>query len=251
MRRTSQTVLAVDDEPKIRDVVKAYLEMEGLRVLCAGSGREGMELFEKGRSSGSPVSLILLDLMLPDFPGEEFCKRVRRVSDVPIIMITAKVGEESVIRGLNIGADDYVCKPFSPRQLTARVQAALRRSAHRIAPGAERGVERSGGCGEAAGNLLSYRGLIVDTEKRIVSRNGKTVGLTRDEYSILTLLRSCQVKIFTREEILEAIKGPGYGGFDRSVDTHIKKLRAKLEDDPRTPEYIITVYGMGYRLGNR
>jgi DNA-binding response OmpR family regulator len=252
--RTSQTILAVDDEPKIRDVVKAYLEMEGLRVLCAGSGREGMELFEKGRSSGSPVSLILLDLMLPDFPGEEFCKKVRRVSDVPIIMITAKVGEESIIRGLNIGADDYICKPFSPRQLAARVQAALRRSVRgsvrRSEYGSVRGSERSDErSGDTAGKFLSYHDLSVDTERRIVSRNGETVNVTRDEYNILSLLMSCQAKIFTREEILGAIKGSDYTGFDRSVDTHIKKLRAKLEEDPRTPEYIITVYGMGYRLG--
>jgi DNA-binding response OmpR family regulator len=241
--RANKTVLVVDDEPKIRDLVTAYLEMEGLRVLRAGNGRDGMELFERGRSSGTPVSLILLDLMLPDVPGEKFCEQVRRVSDVPIIMITARVEEESVIRGLAIGADDYVCKPFSPRQLTARVQAALRRGAR----GGEHGNERGGG--ESGGKLLAYRGLRVDTERRIVSRNGKTVGLTRDEYNILALLMSCQAKVFTREEILEAIKGSDYDGFDRSVDTHVKKLRAKLEDDPRTPEYITTVYGMGYRLG--
>ena len=242
--KADQTVLVVDDEPKIRDLVTAYLETEGLRVLHAGNGRDGMELFERGRSAGTPVSLIRLDLMLPDGPGEKFCEQVWRVSDVPIIMITAKVGEESVIRGLNIGADDYVCKPFSPRQLTARVQAALRRTTL----SGERRNERGGG--EPAGKLLSYRGLSVDTERRIVSRNGKTVGLTRDEYSILTLLMSFKAKVFTREEILEAIKGSGYDGFDRSVDTHVKKLRAKLEDDPRTPEYITTVYGMGYRLGD-
>jgi DNA-binding response OmpR family regulator len=231
--KTNRTVLVVDDEPKIRGLVKAYLEMEGLRVLCAGNGREGLELFEKGPVLGTQVSLILLDLMLPDFPGEEFCGRVRRTSDIPIIMITAKVEEESIIRGLNLGADDYVCKPFSPRQLAARVRAALRRSG-----------------GEKTGGFLFYRDLSVDTEKRIVSRNGEAVNLTRDEYNILTLLMSRQAKIFTREEILGAVKGAGYSGFDRSVDSHIKKLRAKIEEDARTPEYIITVYGMGYRLGN-
>jgi DNA-binding response OmpR family regulator len=132
-----------------------------------------------------------------------------------------------------MGADDYVTKPFSPRQLMARVEAALRRS----------------GGGEKTGTVLSYAGLMADTEKRAVSLNGEVVSLTRDEYNILTLLMSRQPKIFTRDEILESIKGEEYEGFDRSVDTHIKKLRAKLGDDPKAPAYITTVYGMGYRFG--
>ncbi|MDR1587843.1 MAG: response regulator transcription factor, partial [Treponema sp.] len=218
-----QTVLIVDDEVKILELVKSYLEINGYAALCAKTGREGMELFEKNSGSERRVSLILLDLMLPDFSGEEFCKKIRQVSDVPIIMITAKVDEASIIRGLNIGADDYVCKPFSPRQLMARVAAALRR----------------GGGGESGGGFLFCGDLTADTEKRIVSRNGEALGLTRDEYSILTLLMSRQAKVFTREEILEAVKGGDYDGFDRSVDTHIKKLRAKLGDDPKTPKYII------------
>ncbi|MFP3089707.1 response regulator transcription factor [Treponema sp. TIM-1] len=229
-----QTVLVVDDEVKILSLVRSYLEINGYAVFCAKNGREGMEFFESRRSSRNPVSLILLDLMLPDFSGEEFCKKVRQDSDVPIIMITAKVEEENIIHGLNIGADDYVTKPFSPRQLMARVEAALRRSSGRKTPQ----------------NFLYYDDLIVDTEKRMVSRNGKAVNLTRDEYHILTLLMSRQAKIFTREEILAAIKGADYDGFDRSVDTHIKKIRAKIEDDPKAPKYIITVYGMGYRLGD-
>jgi DNA-binding response OmpR family regulator len=224
-----KTVLVVDDEVKILGLIKSYLEISGYVVRCAKSGREGMDLFEKNQ-----VSLILLDLMLPDFSGEEFCKKVRQVSDVPIIMITAKVEEENIIHGLNIGADDYVLKPFSPRQLMARVEASLRRSGGR----------------EGGGGVLSYGGLTVDTEKRIVNLDGEAVNLTRDEYHILTLLMSRQAKIFTREEILEAIKGVDYDGFDRSVDSHIKKLRAKIEEDPKTPKYIITVYGMGYRLGS-
>jgi DNA-binding response OmpR family regulator len=185
----------------------------------------------------NPVSLILLDLMLPDFSGEELCKRVRQVSGVPIIMITAKVEEENIIHGLNIGADDYVTKPFSPRQLMARVQAALRR--------------RAGGTdiGGMNGGFLSYGDLMVDTEKRSVSRNGEAITLTRDEYNILTLLMSRQAKIFTREEILDAVKGDDFGGYDRSIDSHIKRLRAKIGDDPKAPRYILTVYGMGYRLG--
>jgi DNA-binding response OmpR family regulator len=186
-----------------------------------------MTLFEQ-----NPVSLILLDLMLPDFSGEEFCRKIRQVSDVPVIMITAKADEASIIRGLNIGADDYVTKPFSPRQLMARVQAALRRSG-----------------GEKTSGVLSYKDLTADTEKRLVSRGGEAVSLTRDEYNILVLLMSRQTKIFTREEILEAVKGDDFDGFDRAVDTHIKKLRAKIGDDSKAPQYIVTVYGMGYRLG--
>jgi DNA-binding response OmpR family regulator len=225
--KDTQTILVVDDEPKILELVKSYLKINGYGVLCAKNGREGMALFES-----RPVSLILLDLMLPDFSGEELCKKVRQSSDVPIIMITAKVEEESVIRGLGMGADDYITKPFSPRQLVARVAAALRRSG-----------------GDRADAFLSCGALTVDTEKRIVSRNGEILNLTRDEYGILALLMSGPGKIFSREEILEAVKGDGYDGFDRSVDTHIKKLRAKIEDDSRSPKYIITVYGMGYRMG--
>jgi DNA-binding response OmpR family regulator len=227
--KDKETVLVVDDEVKILELVKSYLEMNGYAALCAKSGKEGMAFFESRQ-----VSLILLDLMLPDISGEEFCRRVREVSELPIIMITAKAEEENIIRGLGIGADDYVTKPFSPRQLMARVHAALRRN----------------GSKERPGRILSFLDLRADTEKRIVSRGGGALNLTRDEYNILTLLMSQKEKTFTREEILEAIKGSDYDGFDRSVDTHIKKLRAKIGDDPRSPKYIITVYGMGYRLGS-
>lgn len=234
--KEKETVLTVDDEPKILELVRSYLEINGFTALCAKNGRDGMALFEQ-----QPVSLILLDLMLPDVPGEEFCQKIRRTSDVPIIMLTAKADEESIIRGLSIGADDYVCKPFSPRQLMARVQAALRRN--------RAGQTAGQPGGAAAGRRLSYGGLSVDTEKRQVSRDGIPLALTRDEYHILALLMSRQAKIFTRDEILEAVKGDDYGGFDRSVDSHIKRLRAKIGDDPKTPRYILTVYGMGYRFG--
>jgi DNA-binding response OmpR family regulator len=226
-------VLAVDDEAKIRDLLKSYLERSGYTALCAKSGTEGMALFEANRDSGTPVSLILLDLMLPDFSGEVFCRKVREVSDIPLIMITARVDEESIIRGLQIGADDYVRKPFSPRELMARVEAALR--PHRGAA--------------PEGKTLVYGGLAVDSGMRSVSLHNRSIALTRDEYNILVLLMSRRTKIFTREEILDRIKGEEYDGFDRSIDTHIKNLRAKLGDDPRAPRYIATVYGMGYRFG--
>jgi DNA-binding response OmpR family regulator len=219
-------ILVVDDEAKILEIVKSYLEMNGYRCLCAGNGKDALALFEK-----NPVDLILLDLMLPDIPGGEICRRVREVSDIPIIMVTAKIDEEDIIRGLNMGADDYVTKPFSPRQLTARVNAALRRAGN-----------------AAAEKCITAGGLRLDTADRRASRNGGELSLTRDEYSILELLMSRPAKIFTRDEIIESIKGEDYGGFDRSIDTHIKNLRQKLGDDPKSPRYIVTVYGMGYRF---
>jgi DNA-binding response OmpR family regulator len=222
-----QIVLVVDDEEKILSLLKSYLEINGYTALCAKNGREGMALFER-----HTVSLILLDLMLPGLSGEEFCRGIREVSNIPIIMITAKTEEADIIRGLKIGADDYVTKPFSPRELMARVEAALRRTAP------------LGGA-----RILQYRDLVIDTEQRSVTRNGETIALTRDEYHILCLLMSRQAKIFTREEIMDAVKGDDYDAFDRIVDAHIKKIRAKIGDDSKAPAYITTVYGMGYRIG--
>jgi DNA-binding response OmpR family regulator len=220
-------VLVVDDEEKILEVLRSYLNINGCRPLCAKSGREAMNLFLK-----NPVSLALLDLMLPDLGGEELCRKIRALSDIPIIMLTAKADEESVIRGLNAGADDYVCKPFSPRQLMARVRAALRRKA---------------GTG-AAEKRLAARGLAADLESRRVSRDGAGISLTPNEYKILIALMSRPGKIFTRDEIIEQIKGDDYDGFDRAVDTHIKNLRQKIGDDSKSPVFIQTVYGMGYRF---
>ncbi|MDR1221192.1 MAG: response regulator transcription factor [Treponema sp.] len=230
--KRKQTVLVVDDEEKIRGLVQSYLEANGYTALCAKNGGEGMDLFEK-----NAVSLILLDLMLPDFSGEEFCRAIRETSNIPIIMVTAKVEETDIIRGLKMGADDYVTKPFSPRQLMARVDAALRRAGD-----AENSRRRSN-------RFLQRHDLIIDTEQRSVTRDGKAIALTRDEYNILALLMSRQAKIFTRDEILESIKGGDYEAFDRVIDAHIKKLRAKIGDDSKSPKYIATVYGVGYRIG--
>jgi DNA-binding response OmpR family regulator len=221
-----ETILVVDDEPKILEAVKSYLALNGYAVLCAKTGTEALTLFEQNH-----ISLILLDLLLPGLSGEDVCKKVRQVSDIPIIMITAKVDEASIVHGLNIGADDYVTKPFSLRQLLARVQAVLRR----------RG-------GAKTGALFAYKDLIVDTEQRVASRSGAPLPLTRDEFNILTLLMSRQTKIFTRDEILEAIKGDDFDVSDRAIDSHIKRLRSRIGDDPKMPKYITTVYGMGYRM---
>jgi DNA-binding response OmpR family regulator len=226
--KAKETILIIDDEPKILEAVKSYFNMNGYDVLCAVDGREGITLFGQNR-----ISLILLDLMLPGLCGEDFCKKVRMESDIPIIMITAKADEASIVNGLNIGADDYVTKPFSLKQLLARVQAVIRRN----------GGVKTGAC-------LSYKNLTVDTEKRIASIGGENLPLTRDELSILVLLMSRRTKIFTREEILETVKGDTFDGFDRAIDSHIKRLRAKIGDDPKAPAYIETVYGMGYRMAD-
>jgi DNA-binding response OmpR family regulator len=218
-------VLVVDDEVKILDIVRSYLEKSGYRALCAGTGTEAMSLWQRNQ-----VSLVLLDLMLPDFSGEVLCRKLRALSDVPIIMITAKVDEESIIRGLNIGADDYVTKPFSPRQLMARIASALRRSGPRDL------------------KTLSAGDLLVDTENRRVTRKGEEIALTPNEYRILSLLMARPQKIFTRDEIIAGVKDDDYDGFDRAIDSHIKNLRQKIGDDSRAPKYILTVYGMGYRF---
>jgi DNA-binding response OmpR family regulator len=221
-------VLVVDDEEKILDVVKSYLGKNGYTALCAGTGKEALDLFQRHQ-----VSLVLLDLMLPDFSGEELCRKIRAVSDVPIIMMTAKVEEEDIIRGLHLGADDYVTKPFSPRQLMARAAAALRRygSVSHSAP------------------VLTAGDLTVDTEKHLVSLKGGEVALTPDEFNILKLLMSHRGRGFSRDEIISEIKSGDYEGFDRAIDTHIKNLRRKIEIDPRSPRFILTVYGIGYRFG--
>jgi len=220
------TVLAVDDEAAILEVVGAYLEREGYSVLTARTGRRALQIAESGR-----VSLLLLDLMLPDIPGEEVCRLVRERSDIPVIMMTAKADEESVVAGLAMGADDYVTKPFSPRQLVARVAAAMRRSA---------GLAGFGDTG---------RRLRVEPVSRSVVKDGEPVSLTPGEYRILSLLMSSPGRIFTRDEIIAAVKSDDYGGFDCTVDSHVKNLRRKIEDDRRAPRYVVTAHGFGYRWG--
>ncbi|MDR1211097.1 MAG: response regulator transcription factor [Spirochaetaceae bacterium] len=220
-------VLVVDDEAKIRELVSSYLKKNGYRVLAAGTGKEALALLER-----EPVSLLLLDLMLPDLSGEELCAKIRAVSELPVIMMTARADEESVINGLSIGADDYVTKPFSPRELMARTAAILRRS---------RMISRNEPRG---GRILAWEGLSANLDERRVSVNGGALALTPNEYNILMLLMSRPQKIFTRDEIIAAVKDD-YDGFDRTIDTHVKNLRQKLGD----PKYIHTVYGVGYRFG--
>ena len=221
-------ILIVDDEPKILEIVRSYLTKNNYQPFMAQTGQEALEIFSREQ-----ISLVVLDLMLPDLSGEQICREIRKKSAVPVIIMTAKVDEESIVHGLNIGADDYVTKPFSPRQLMARIAAVLRRtSANRSLP-----------------ELLEYRNLVVNLNNKSVTKDSARLSLTPSEYGILSLLMGRPCKIFTREEIISQIMEHGYDGYDRTIDAHIKNLRQKIEDDPKKPEFIRTIYGMGYRFG--
>ncbi|MCM8900293.1 response regulator transcription factor [Caldicoprobacter algeriensis] len=224
-------ILVVDDEVKIVEVVKSYLENRGYSVDVAYNGKDALDKFEKVNPC-----LIILDLMLPDIPGEEICQMIRRKSRVPIIMLTAKVDEEDILRGLNIGADDYVTKPFSLRQLVARVEAVLRRVSDDPVP---------------LSSVISFNNgdLVIDTLKYEVKKNGNTVNLTPSEYKLLMTMIKYPDKTFTREELISMAFGDDFDGYDRTIDAHIKNIRQKIESDPKNPKYILTVYGTGYRFG--
>lgn len=225
------TILIVDDEVKITEVIKSYLENSGYLTACAYDGKNAMSLFEKC----SPV-LIILDLMLPDMTGEDICREIRKKSRVPIIMLTAKVEDADIINGLGIGADDYLTKPFSPKQLVARVEAVLRRVSSEAIP---------------LTNEFSFHDgdLVIDGLRHEIRKNGQFVALTPNEYKILVTMSKYPSKVFTREELIELALGDDYDGFDRVIDTHIKNIRQKLCDDGRAPRYILTVHGTGYRFG--
>ena len=225
------TILIVDDEVKITEVVKSYLENSGYLTACAYDGKNAMSLFEKL----SPA-LIILDLMLPDMSGEDICREIRKKSRVPIIMLTAKIEDADIIGGLGIGADDYLTKPFSPRQLVARVEAVLRRVSSEAVP---------------LTNEFSFNDgdLVIDGLRHEIRKNGQLVALTPNEYKILMTMMKYPSKVFTREELIELALGDDYDGFDRVIDTHIKNIRQKLCDDGRAPRYILTVHGTGYRFG--
>lgn len=226
----SKTILVVDDEEKILQLVGSYLQREGYSVVTARCGKEALALFER-----CFPALIVLDLMLPDLPGEEVCRRIRRSSRVPVIMLTAKVEEEDRLRGFSLGADDYLSKPFSPRELVARIAALLRRSSREVLPLAS---PLSFGDGD----------LVLDFARRIVTRKGVTVKLTPKEYRILLTLASHPGRVFARDELIRFALGEDFSGFDRTVDAHVKNLRKKLEHDPIHPRYIVTVHGAGYRF---
>jgi DNA-binding response OmpR family regulator len=224
------TVLIVEDELKLRELVRSYLERDGLTVLTAGTGADGLHL----AATANP-DLIILDLGLPDISGEAVAEEVRRGSAVPIVMLTAKVEEADRIRGLELGADDYVTKPFSPRELVLRVRAVLRRGAGQD--------DKEPTHGYGAGRL------VIDEATRSVTVDGEQRELTPTEWGILLALATRPGRVYSRAELINRASGHEFEGYERSVDSHIKNLRRKIEADPAQPEIVLTVLGGGYRLG--
>jgi DNA-binding response OmpR family regulator len=223
------TVLVVEDERKLRDFVRSYLERAGFTVLSTGSGAEAIAM----AADGAP-DLVVLDLGLPDVPGETVARELRAASAVPILMLTARSTEEDRIRGLELGADDYVTKPFSPRELVLRVQAILRRGG----PAVEQGVTSFGDAE-----------LVIDEPQRLVTVRGQTVSVTPTEWGVLMALATVPGRVYSRFELINRVRGYEFEGYERTVDSHVKNLRRKIESDPAQPQIVQTVLGGGYRLG--
>ncbi|MBI2917698.1 MAG: response regulator transcription factor [Chloroflexi bacterium] len=225
------TVLVVEDDPKTAELVRLYLFRDGYKTLVAADGLTGLRLARE-----SHPDLVVLDLMLPGMDGLEVCRTLRQESEIPIIMLTARVEEQDRLAGLDLGADDYITKPFSPRELAARVRAVLRRTA----------VEKL-----ETGPAEIVRGKVrLDLRRKEAFVEGKRVPLTPTELRLLALLMKEPGAVFSREHIIRRVFDPEYEGFDRTVDAHIYNLRRKLEQDPDRPRYIITVYGSGYKFGH-
>lgn len=225
--KQSKKILIVDDEIKITEVLQAYLEKAGYRTTVAHDGKNAIKLTET-----ETPDLILLDLMLPDIMGEEVCQVIHQKKDIPIIMLTAKVDESDMIAGLQCGADDYIVKPFSPRNVIARVEAVLRR------------VERS----QPEILKIGTDYLDVDFQAHSIKKNNEELHLTPTEYNIFELLVKSPGRAFTREQIIDFALKDEFDGYDRNVDTYIKYLRKKIEPDPKSPRYIVTIYGVGYKF---
>jgi DNA-binding response OmpR family regulator len=223
----SATILVVDDVPSIRTLVASYLEQEGFRVVTAANGRQALEV-----AAATRPALIILDLMMPEMDGYAFIRQYTRAHPTPIIILTARVDESDKVLGLELGADDYVTKPFSMRELTARVRAVLRR------------VERE----TPAETVLRVADLVLDRQKRTVKVGPREVDLTPSEFGLLEALMVRPGRVYSRLELLEHIQGNAYEGYERTIDVHIRNLRAKIESDPKNPRYIETVDGAGYRL---
>ena len=223
-------ILVVDDEQNILDVIKAYLEKDGFDVITAMDGKSALDIY-----SNENIHLIVLDLMLPKMTGEEVCNRIRAISSVPIIMLTAKAEEYEKIEGISMGADDYLTKPFSVRELVVRVRALLRRAYRDFSPMADILIFNNGD-------------LEVDIKKMVVKKQGVVVNLTANEFNILIIFLSNPEQVFSREKLVEKAFGANYEGFDRTVDSYIKNIRQKIESNHKEPTYITTVYGMGYKF---
>jgi two-component system, OmpR family, alkaline phosphatase synthesis response regulator PhoP len=222
-----ELILVVDDEPKILKLTRDYLEKDGFRVISAADGATALQMARREKPN-----LVVLDLMLPGMDGWEVCRALRRETDLPIIMLTARAEESDQVVGLELGADDYITKPFSPRTLVARVRALLRRAQGRLKPPA---VVRTGG-------------LEIDLESHRVLVDGEPIHLTPNEFRLLVALAQHPGQLFSREQLGDHLHGASFDSFDRSIDSHIKNLRRKLEADPAHPRFIETVYGEGYRF---
>lgn len=224
-----KTILVVDDEPQIAEIASDYLRRAEFDVIVAADGARALALVRERHPD-----LIILDLGLPHIDGLEVARAIRRDSDLPIIMLTARVAEDDRLRGLEIGADDYVTKPFSPRELVARVRAVLRRTESR----------------DRDADLFTIADLVIDVSRMAVTRDGEALDLTPTEFQIVATLARHAGRVFTRTQLLDAGRGANTEAFDRAVDSHIKNIRRKLERDPRAPQYIRTVYGIGYRFAD-
>jgi two-component system, OmpR family, alkaline phosphatase synthesis response regulator PhoP len=223
-----QTVLIIEDEIELAEVLEAYLNRAGYETLKAQSGDTGLKLWQEEKPD-----MVLLDLNLPGMDGIDIAQTIRRRDDTPIIMVTARVDEVDRLLGLELGADDYITKPFSPREVVARVKAVLRRVA---------------GATETSGGETHYQDIHINPETYTVTKSGEEIDLTPTEFQLLMTLAQQPGRVFSRLQLLESSQGVAYEGYERSIDAHIKNLRAKLGDDSKHPKYIETVFGIGYRL---
>jgi len=222
----SPRVLIIEDDANIQKILSLYLEGEGFEVRTASSGQEGLQCLHDYQPD-----LVLLDIMLPDIDGWEICRRIRQEEEIPVIMVTALDSTRDKVTGLELGSDDYITKPFEPREVLARVRAVLRRSTHL-----------------ARGSTLEYEGLTIDREARRVRVDGRDVHLTAKEFDLLWMLAYHPGQVFTRDQLLDRVWGYEFYGNIRTVDVHIRHLREKLEPDPDNPAYIRTVWGVGYKF---
>jgi two-component system alkaline phosphatase synthesis response regulator PhoP len=223
-------ILVVDDEPRIAEIARDYLERAGFRVTTAGNGADALAI-----ARARHPDLIVLDLGLPKLDGLDVTRTLRKQSSVPIIMLTARVDESDKLIGLELGADDYVTKPFSPKELVARVRAVFRRAGNDVAAPERRDV-------------ISAGDVTLDRRRMQVTVGAQSVDLTATEFELVATLASQPGRVFTRAQLLDAIRGVEVESFDRAIDAHVKNVRRKLEPDPRNPRYILTVHGVGYKF---
>lgn len=226
-------VLVVEDDRKIAKIVKVYLENQGFKVVTAENGKDAISLALKEQPG-----IVILDLMLPDMSGEEVCQELREIGDFPIIMLTAKSSEEERVAGFALGADDYIVKPFSPREMVARVKAVLKRT---------RKKEISSEVFMSFNNGM----LSIDLRSYEIKKGGNVLTLTPTEFKIISVLAGSPGKVFTRAELVENALGYQFEGYERSIDAHIKNIRQKIEEDPKKPSFIHTIYGIGYKFAGK